>query len=362
MPSASATPWDGVPPADITPAQALVAEAHRAAYSERHAPLEGEAAFFDGYERGACPLCGSPLVRRHGRDARGVRRWLCRSCGRTFTPTTGTIFEGHRIPVSDWCKFVIQLLSFDSLAEVTRSNRRSPTTAPYWLAKLFLVLDGVQGAVVLSGRVQIDETFYPVPAAELERDGRGRVKPGFSRNKLCMACAADGRGRSVAVPCGRGKPERPPRARGLRAPHRAWLHARARQGGRPQRAGVRAGARQQGARLLARLPGRDNPLRDVNRLRFLLKAFLTRHGGFGRSGLEGWLNVFSVIANPPGGTMAKAALVLDRAVASPRTLRYRDFYGRGPAGGHEAGLKVQHCAKEHCWGGLVRHALASVDE
>lgn len=44
---------------------------------------------------------------------------------------TGTIFEGHRIPVADWCEFVIQLLSFDSLAEVNRSNRRSPTTAPY---------------------------------------------------------------------------------------------------------------------------------------------------------------------------------------------------------------------------------------
>ena len=44
---------------------------------------------------------------------------------------TGTIFEGNRIPVIDWRKFVIQLLPFDSLAEVTRSNRRSPTTPPY---------------------------------------------------------------------------------------------------------------------------------------------------------------------------------------------------------------------------------------
>ncbi|WP_302011533.1 IS1/IS1595 family N-terminal zinc-binding domain-containing protein [Collinsella tanakaei] len=200
MPSASATPWDGAPPSSITPAQALVARAHRAALEARHAPLEGEGEFLNRYERDACPLCGLALVVRDGRDSRGVRRWRCRSCRLRFSPTTGTIFEGHRIPVSDWCEFVIQLLSCDSLQEVGRSNRRSPTTPPYWLAKLFLVLEGVQEGTVLSGRVQIDETFYPVPGAELERSARGGAKPGFSKNKLCIAAATDGAGRSAVEP------------------------------------------------------------------------------------------------------------------------------------------------------------------
>ncbi|WP_289605960.1 hypothetical protein [Collinsella intestinalis] len=39
------------------------------------------------------------------------------------------------------------------------------------------------------------------------------------------------------------------------------------------------------ARLLARLPDRESPLRDVNRLHFLLKAFLDRHRGFDRGEL-----------------------------------------------------------------------------
>ena len=244
---------------------------------------------------------------------------------------TGTIFEGHRIPVADWCEFVIQLLSFDSLAEVNRSNRRSPTTAPYWLAKLFLVLEGVQDGVVLSGRVQIDETFYPVPASELERDGRGRVKPGFSRNKLCIAAATDGRGRSVAVPCGRGKPSG---ARALAAygPHiergSTLVHDRENAHNMLVRElGLASEAHD--ARLLARLPDRESPLRDVNRLHFLLKAFLDRHRGFDRGRLPGWLDLFSVVVNPPEGAMSKAAAVLDRAMASPKTLRYRDFYGGG---------------------------------
>ena len=74
---------------------------------------------------------------------------------------------------------------------------------------------------------------------------------------------------------------------------------------------------------------RENPLRDVNRLHFLLKAFLDRRRGFDRGGLAGWLDLFSVVVNPPSGAMAKAAAVLDRAMASPKTLRYREFYEKG---------------------------------
>lgn len=155
---------------------------------------------------------------------------------------------------------------------------------------------------MLSGRIQIDETFYPVPASELERDGRGRVKPGFSRNKLCIAAATDGRGRSVAVPCGRGKPS------GARALAAYGPHI------------------ERGSTLVH---DRENALRDVNRLHFLLQAFLDRHRGFDRGRLPGWLDLFSVVVNPPEGAMSKAAAVLDRAMASPKTLRYRDFYGGG---------------------------------
>ena len=75
------------------------------------------------------------------------------------------------------------------------------------------------------------------------------------------------------------------------------------------------------------LPDKDNPLREVNRLCFLLKAFLDRHNGFDRENLPDWLDLFHVIMNPPDNKLEKAALVLDRAMASPKTLRYREFYG-----------------------------------
>ena len=76
------------------------------------------------------------------------------------------------------------------------------------------------------------------------------------------------------------------------------------------------------------LPDKDNPLREVNRLCFLLKAFLDRHNGFDRESLPDWLNLFYVIMNPPNNKLEKAALVLDRAMTCPKTLRYRDYYQR----------------------------------
>ena len=56
--------------------------------------------------------------------------------------------------------------------------------------------------------------------------------------------------------------------------------------------------------MLRGLPDRENSLRDVNRLHFLLKSFLGRHKGFDRLGLKGWLGLFSVLVNPPEGAMA----------------------------------------------------------
>ena len=127
------------------------------------AGLVGEADFFNGYDRDACPRCGSPAIEGNGRDANGVRRWRCLSCGRAFNPATGTVFDGRKLPVADWTEFLLEVFSYGSLAGAARSGRRSATTPPYWLAKLLAVLEGVQEGAVLAGRVEIDEMMYPLP-------------------------------------------------------------------------------------------------------------------------------------------------------------------------------------------------------
>ncbi len=174
VPSASATPWDGVDDASLTPAQRLAVGAQRDAYERAHSPGPHDAAFSNGYRRVACPACGSAAVVRRGLDGRGVQRYLCGCCGRGFTPLTGTIFEGHRLSLAGWLESLLGIMSHESLAGIARRGRRSPTTPPYQLAKLFLVLDGIQDGVVLPGRVRADEVMYPVPAAAAAVSPSGR--------------------------------------------------------------------------------------------------------------------------------------------------------------------------------------------
>ena len=329
-PSASATPWDGMGESSLTPSQAFVRAAHRRAYDHRHErPAQaGEADFFNSYGRDRCPRCGSASVSRRGLTASGIQRYRCASCGRSFTPLTGTIFEDHRLSPDDWFEFIYQALTFESMAAMTRLDRRSGTTTAYWMAKLFGVLRGVQDATVLSGRVQIDETMYPVAARDA---AAGRAAMGaYSRNKICVAVGCDGRGRALAVRAGLGKLSKARcwEAYGSHiAPGSTLVHDRenshsvlvARLGlaSVPYRSSDLKG-----------LNDRDNPLAGVNHMCFLVKEFLHRHSGFDRDGIDDWLNLFSVIVNPPADTLSKVAYVLDRAMVTPVSLRYRDFYSQ----------------------------------
>ena len=77
---------------------------------------------------------------------------------------------------------------------------------------------------------------------------------------------------------------------------------------------------------VCKLPDKDNPLAEVNDLCFLLKHFLKAHSGFRRDNLQGFLDVFYVMSNPPESKMEKAAFVLDRAMRVPKTIRFREFY------------------------------------
>lgn len=337
VPSASATPWDGVDESSLTPAQRLVMGWQREQYDWLHR-LGGELDrdFFNAYERGSCPRCGSRAVIGHGHDPVGLRRWRCKSCGATFTPATGTVFEDRKLPVVAWAELLLGLMSYESLAGIARRDRRSPTTPPYQLAKLFLVLDGIQDGVVLSGRVQADEMMYPVPAAEAILAAGGRRQGGaYSRNNTCVAIACEERagGCSVFRVLGRGKPSGE-RAKAAYCPHIAGGSTLVHDKENAHNAVVRElglASEAHDSRVIKRLPDDENPLWKVNRLCFLLRLFLDGHSGFDRSNLGGWLDLFSVMMNPPEDRLEKAALVLDRAMASPKTLRYRDYYRKKPS-------------------------------
>ena len=336
VPSASATPWDGADESSLPPAQRLVMRWQREQYDWLHlAGFEFDAEFFNAYGRERCPRCGSERIVRFGRGRSGVRRWRCRACGGTFTPATGTIFEDRKLPAAAWVEFLLGIMSFESLAGIARRDRRSPTTPPYQLAKLFMVLDGVQDGVVLGGRVQIDEMMYPVPAADRDPSLEGKRAGGYSRNNTCIAIAREERdhGSSAFRVLGLGKPSGE-RARAAYCPHLEKGLTLVHDKENAHNAVVRDRklvSEAHDSRVIKRLPDDENPLWKVNRLCFLLRLFLDGHSGFDRTNFDGWLDLFSVMMNPPEDRLEKAAMVLDRAMTSPNTLRYREYYRQRPS-------------------------------
>lgn len=326
----SSTPWDDSDTSAIGPAEAIVMACHRDIYKYRHAAtsLEGEADFFNSYERDSCPRCGSPNIVRKGHDKNGLRRWRCNGCGTIFNPATGTIFQGRKLPVADWTEFLIEAFGYESISGMTRANRRSVTTLPYWMAKLFAVLEGIQDDVTLSGVVQIDEKYYPLAAKERILRPDGKKPRGLSRNQICIAMGCDSSGASYCGRMGLGKPSK----------KRAWdaygLHigrgsklVHDMEGSHDilvEKLGLES--ERHNSRLLKQLPDKENPLRDVNRLCYQLELFLNSHSGFNRDSLDGYLNLFHVMMNDPPDKMEKAAMVLDRAMRCPKTLAFRDFY------------------------------------
>ena len=292
------------------------------------APRPGEADLLDARVRDACPRRGSREIEGNGRDRNDIRRWRCRSRERPLGVTTGTIFESHRMPAADRAEFLLEMLSCESLEGIARSNRRSETTPPYWLAKLFAVLAGIQDCVVLSGNVWIDEKYYPLSGKDQRRKADGTRPRGPSGSQIRVAIGCDGRGRSFFSRLGLGKPSES----GTRAAYAGHIQRGShltRDMERSHEVLVREPGLTEEAhdpRRTRTLPDKEDPPRGASEPCCLPGLFPSSHSGFDRARSGGCLDLFHVMMSPPDERMEKAACVLDRAMRFPHALRYREYY------------------------------------
>lgn len=83
----------------LTHTQSCIKDTVEEHYTQRHPKLNesGEVELINSFIPPRCPLCYSDMVREYGLMVNGVQRYRC-ACGKTFVPTTGTIFDVH--PVS----------------------------------------------------------------------------------------------------------------------------------------------------------------------------------------------------------------------------------------------------------------------
>ena len=148
-----------------------------------------------------CPHCGSDGAVSRGK-ARGLRRYRCKACGKTFGALTGTALSGlhHK---ERWLAFGASLAEGETIREAAERCGIAPSTAHRWRHRFLAAVR--QAPDRLAGIVEADETFVlesrkgerKLDRKPRRRGGKAR-KPGLSREQVPILVAADRAGATLS--------------------------------------------------------------------------------------------------------------------------------------------------------------------
>ena len=148
-----------------------------------------------------CPRCGTGGAVKRGK-ARGLRRFRCKECGRTFGALTGTSLSGlhHK---ERWLAFGASLAEGETIKASAARCGIAPSTAHRWRHRFLVAVR--QAPDRLAGIVEADETFVLESRKgerTLERKPRRRggkaKKRGLSREQVPILVAADRGGETLS--------------------------------------------------------------------------------------------------------------------------------------------------------------------
>ena len=287
-----------------------------------------EIVFINSIKIHSCPYCDGPIM-KNGHRKDGLQTYICGECKRKFNPLTNTIFDSHKIPISEWIEYLLHLFEFHSVKTSAIDNRNSDTTGRFWLFKVFEVLKSIQKDVILEGDVYIDEKFFPVIESKKKRDEKGNELKGTSRNQISVATGTD-KINSIFIVMRHGTPTE---ASCWRAYHKhikeesTLIHD-----GEPShnrlvddlalKSIVYKSEETKG------LKDKNNPLDPINDLHDKLQRFMMAHGGYDRSNIQDWLNLFWFIMNGSKDKYDKVKLFLERAILIRKRIKYRDVMSK----------------------------------
>jgi len=320
------TPWDDS--SKLTATQMFLREKYKMHYADRHRKVSdsGESELINSYSPEKCPYCGGLDFMKWGLTGSGIQRYLC-ACKKSFVPTTGTIFDEHKLSISEWIEYCLNLFRHVSINADSWNNKNSFTTSRYWLQKLFLTLEGIPDSIILTDTVWLDETYYTVRSEDIVYNEDGSKLRGISKNQIRIGVATD-KTNTLFLVEGKGKPSQKKtwETFGHRiAPKSTLIHDKETAHNKLVKE-LELNSISYASKDLKGLLDKDNPLYPVNRAHAIMKMFLNAHSGFNRDEMQGYLNLFTLVTNPPDELLEKVEKVIISAFTTPKMLRYRDFY------------------------------------
>lgn len=158
-----------------------------------------------------CPLCGCTHIVRNGHRKDGTQKYMCRDCGKSFVITTNSIVSGTHKDLYTWQKYIDCMMNGFSVRKTASICGIHKDTAFIWRHKVLDALQNMAESVNLDGIIEADETFFAIsykgnhtrsttftmPRASYKRGHSSHLR-GLSHEKVCVPCAVNRNGQSIA--------------------------------------------------------------------------------------------------------------------------------------------------------------------
>lgn len=320
------TPWDGKE--DISIIETFVKDKYKANYTSKHPKLKdtNESTLINSIEIKNCRYCNDENIKKNGISKNGIQRYYCKDCKKEFTATTGTIFENHKIPITEWVEFLLDIFNYGSTTLTSKVNKNSINTSIYWLHKVFLLLENYQSNIVLKGTVYIDEFFYKVIKSDIKLKG-GKQPRDLSKNQYCIGIGYDGTN-IIAIVEGLGKTSSALTKETFVdhiKPHSMLIHDDEKSHHKLVKE-LNLKDKSYKSTWLKLKEDNDNPLRPINHQCDLIRQFLNTHSGFDRNDLQNYLNLYCFMNSKPRNKLDKVKILLELALRTKIKLKYRDLF------------------------------------
>lgn len=320
------TPWDNKE--DISVLQKFIKEKYKNNYVTKHPKLidTKEYQLINSIKINKCKCCKSPNICKRGFTNNKVQRYFCNDCKKTFSAITNTIFENHKISITEWIEYILNIFNYGSTTLTSKVNKNSITTSTLWLHKLFLILEHWQDNIVLKKEVYIDELFYSVIKSDIKTKN-GKKLRGLSKNQHCIGIGYD-RNNIIAINEGLGKTSKEKTYDTFKShieknsklihddekSHRKLVNE------------LNLIDESYNSLWLKTKEDKDNPLRPINHQCDLLRQFLNTHSGFDRTDLQDYLNLYCFMNSGCKNKLEKIEELLTLALNTNITLKYRDYF------------------------------------
>lgn len=321
------TPWDNLN--DKTIIQNFIQNKYKDNYNNKHPRLTDteEALIFNSLELKECRYCNQNNIIKRGKTPNRIQLYYCKDCKKRFTITLGTIFENHKISITEWIEFLLDIFNYGSTSITSKINKNGFNTTNYWLHKIFLILKNYQNNIILSDKVYLDEFYYSVIKSDIKTNDDGSKLRGISKNKFCIGLAYD-KTNVLAFVEGLAKPttittkntflnhikEGSTLIHDDEKSHKVLVEI------------LQLKDKKYKSSELKLLDDSKNPLRPINHQCDLLRQFLNVHSGFDRKYLQDYLNLYSFMNSGHKNRLEKVEELIKLSLTTKVSLKYRDLY------------------------------------